>query len=86
MLKYTVFAPAAHARTCKDYRETKQGIEMLPVKCDETWVTSDSILDERSVEFSVSFKRRKNRDTHSCCRETVREGKKIDSWRNRESW
>ena len=60
---------------------------LLIVKYDETWVTSDSILDERSVEFSASLKRRKNREIQSTCRETARKGKKSrDSRRNRESW
>ena len=49
---------------CKDYRKTKQGIEkLLIVEYYKTWVTSDRVLDEREVEFSVSLKRIKNRDT-----------------------
>ena len=60
---------------------------MLIAKYEETWVTSDSILNERSVEFSVSLKRRKNCEIQSCCREIVRKDKKsCDSRRNRESW
>ena len=60
-----MLASAGHVGTCKDYRETKQAIEMLLiVKYDKTWVISNSILDERSVEFSASLKRRKKlRDT-----------------------
>ena len=71
-----MLASAAHARTCKYYREAKQGIKMLIVRYDETWETNDNILDERSVEFSVSLKRSGSCEIQSCCRETVRKRKK----------
>ena len=54
----TVLASAAHAQTCKDYREIKQRVKMLILKHDKTWATNDSVLDERLVRFSVSLERR----------------------------
>ena len=57
------------------------------VKYDETWGTSDSILNERSAKFSVSLKKRKNREIQSCRRETKRKCKKsCDPRPVRESW
>ena len=59
MKTFTVLASAAHAQTCKDYREIKQRVKMLLIlKHDKTWATNDSVLDERLVRFSVSLKRR----------------------------
>ena len=46
---------------------------LLIVKCEETWVTSNSILHERSVKFSLSLKRRKNCEI-LIFHETVRKG------------
>ena len=60
---------------------------LLTDKDDETWVTNDSILDERSVELFMSLNRNKNREIQSFCRDTVRKGRKLcNSWRKRESW
>ena len=50
---------------------------MLIVKCDETWVISDSILDEKIVIYRVVVKpgeKVKNQVTHD---ENVRVGRSV---------
>ena len=60
---------------------------MLIVKFDETGETSDSSLDERSVEFSVSLKRGKDARYRVVVVRPWQKGTKSgDSRRNSESW